>query len=219
MQGTNLRTLFRTVETLADLGSELTADRDFRQTAHTMLTAVMEAAGASEGVLFSFGERPSLLTSVDATGFALLPEPSLIPLLPRHIHSLTAARGPVVLNASSYDAFLSANGNVAPELFKCICPLKVRAKLVGVIALGRRPADAVYEEDALEALRAAIEARHLPHQLGGGLGVEIHVTCVCAGLGRVDIWAGTPNDEQANRGEHEEAFHDGKCKQGREQIT
>lgn len=153
MQGTNLRTLFRTVETLADLGSELTADRDFRQTAHTMLTAVMEAAGASEAVLFSFGERPSLLTSVDAAGFALLPEPSLIPLLPRHIHSLTAARGPVVLNPSSYDAFLSSNGNVAPELFKCICPLKVRGKLVGVIALGRRPADAVYEEDALEALK------------------------------------------------------------------
>ncbi len=151
MQGTNLKKLLRTFEALADLGPELTADRDFRQTARTMLTAVMEAAGAREAVLFSFGERPSLLTSVDAQGFALLPEPALIPMLPRHVHTLTAAAGPVLLNSTTYDVFLSSNGNVAPELFKCICPLKVRGKLVGAIALGRRPGEAAYEEDALDA--------------------------------------------------------------------
>jgi len=153
LQGTNLKQLLRTVEALADLGPELTADRDFSQTARKMLTAVLEAAGAREAVLFSFGERPSLLTSVDSQGFALMPEPSLIPLLPRHVHTLTAAVGPVLLNSSTYDVFLSSNGNVAPELFKCICPLKVRSKLVGAIALGRRPGDAPYEEDALDALQ------------------------------------------------------------------
>ncbi len=151
MQGTDLKKFLRTFEALADLGPELTADRDFRQTARTMVTAIMEAAGAREAVLFSFGERPSLLTSVDAQGFALLPEPSIIPLLPRHVHTLTAATGPVLLNSSTYDVFLSSNGNVAPELFKCICPLKVRGKLAGVIALGRRPGDAIYEKDALDA--------------------------------------------------------------------
>jgi putative nucleotidyltransferase with HDIG domain len=153
LHGTNLKRFLKTFEALTELGPELTADRDFRQTARTMLTAVMEAAGAREGVLFSFSERPSFLTSVDAQGFALLPEPSLMPLLPRHVHSLTAAGGPVPLNSSTYDAFLSSNGNVAPELFKCICPLKVRGKLVGVIALGRRPGDALYEEDALDAFQ------------------------------------------------------------------
>ncbi len=151
MQGTNLKNLLRTVEALANLGPELTADRDFRHTARTMLGAVMEAAGAREAVLFSFGERPSLLTSVDAQGFALLPEPSLIPLLPRHVHTLAAAAGPVLLNSSTHDVFLSSNGNVAPELFKCICSLKVRGKLAGLIALGRRQGDALYEEDALDA--------------------------------------------------------------------
>lgn len=151
LQGINLKKLLRTVEALADLGPELTADRDFRQTARAMLTAVMEAAGAREAVLFAFGERPSFLTSVDAQGFALLPEPSVIPLLPRHVHTLTAAAGPVLLNSSTYDVFLSSNGNVAPELFKCICPLKVRGKLAGAIVLGRREGDALYEEDALDA--------------------------------------------------------------------
>jgi putative nucleotidyltransferase with HDIG domain len=151
LQGTNLKKLLRTVEALANLGPELTADRDFRQTARAMLAAVMEAAGAREAVLFSFSERPSMLTSVDAQGFALLPEPSLIPLLPRHIHTLTAAAGPVVLNGSTYDVFLSSNGNVAPELFKCICPLKVRGKLAGAIALGRRQGEALYEDEALDA--------------------------------------------------------------------
>ena len=151
LQGTNLKKLLRTVEALADLGPELTADRDFHQTARTMVSAVMEASGAREAVLFSFSDRPSLLTSLDAQGFALLPEPALIPLLPRHIHTLTAAVGPVLLNSSTYDAFLSSNGNVAPELFRCICPLKVRGKLVGVIALGRRQGDVMYEEEALDA--------------------------------------------------------------------
>ncbi len=151
MQATNLKKLLRTVEALADLGPELTADRDFRHTARAMLTAVMEASGAREGVLFSFGERPSMLTSLDSQGFALLPEPAIIPLLPRHVHTLTAAVGPVLLNSSTIDVFLSSNGNVAPELFKCLCPLKVRGKLVGAIALGRRPGDALYEEDALDA--------------------------------------------------------------------
>ena len=41
--------------------------------------------------------------------------------------------------------FLSSNGNVAPELFKCIAPLKVAGKLVGVVALGHRQGDAHYE--------------------------------------------------------------------------
>jgi putative nucleotidyltransferase with HDIG domain len=151
LQATNLRKLLRTVEALADLGPELTADRDFRHTARAMLTAVMEASGAREGALFSFGERPSMLTSLDAQGFALLPEPAIIPLLPRHVHTLSAAVGPILLNSSTIDVFLSSNGNVAPELFKCLCPLKVRGKLVGAIALGRRPGDALYEEDALDA--------------------------------------------------------------------
>jgi putative nucleotidyltransferase with HDIG domain len=153
LQRNNLKKLLRTVESLADLGPELTADRDFRQTARTMLTAILEASGAREAVLFSFSERPSILTSVDAQGFALLPDPSLIPLLPRHVHTLTAATGPLLLNSSTYDVFLSSNGNVAPELFKCICALKVRGKLAGVIALGRRTGDAAYEEDALDALQ------------------------------------------------------------------
>src|ERR1700686_4490724 len=166
LQGANLKKLLRTVEALADLGPELTADRDFRQTAGAVVTAVMEASGAREAVLFSYGDRPSLLTSVEAQGFTLLPEPSLIPLLPRHVHTLTAAAGPVVLNSSTYDVFLSSNGNVAPELFKCICPLKVRGKLVGVIALGRRLGDALYEEDALDAFEM------LSHYLA--LGIQNH---------------------------------------------
>ena len=137
---------------MADLGPELTADRDFRQTTRTILSAVIEAAGAREAVLFSFGERPSMLTSLDTQGFALIPDPAVVHLLPRHIHMLTASSGAVALNSANIDAYLSSNGNVAPELFRCICALKVRGKLVGAIALGRPSDDAIYEEDALAAL-------------------------------------------------------------------
>src|SRR5260370_42218229 len=68
LQGTNLKKLLRTVEALADLGPELTADRDFRQTARTMLTAVMEAAGGRRGPLFFFCGRASLPASGASPG-------------------------------------------------------------------------------------------------------------------------------------------------------
>jgi putative nucleotidyltransferase with HDIG domain len=148
----NFRRLLRTVEALSDLGPELTGEREFVETSRRMLSAVMEAGGAREGALFVFNEKPTMLTSVAAEGFALLPEPAFIPLLPKHVHALAAARGPIVLNASMYSVFLSSNGNVAPELFKCVAPLRSSGKLAGVIALGRRPADAPYLDTELDAM-------------------------------------------------------------------
>ena len=112
----------------------------------------MEAAGAREGVLLLFNDKPAMLTSASAQGFALMPDPAFIPLLPKHVHALTAARGPIVLNSSTYSVFLSSNGNVAPELFKCLAPLKAGGRLAGVVALGRRPGDALYEDSELDAL-------------------------------------------------------------------
>ena len=142
----------RTVEALSDLGPEMTAEREFPQTARAMLSASLEAGGAREGALFTYSDRPSLLTSITAEGFSLMPEPAVIPLLPRHVHALTSSREPVILDPGSYDLYLSANGNVAPELFKCIVPLKVGSKLVGLIALGRRDGDGLYDAGELEAL-------------------------------------------------------------------
>lgn len=137
---------------LSDLGPEMTAERDFGQTAQVMLSALMQATGAREGVLFVFLERPAMLNSVAMQGFALIPEPSVIPLLPRHVHALTSAQGSVLLAQASYDTFLSANGNVAPELFRCLAPLKVSGKLVGAVALGRRESDSPYDEESLQYL-------------------------------------------------------------------
>src|SRR5438270_11311600 len=117
-----------------------------------MLSAIMDAAGAREGALLLFNDKPAMLTSAAAQRFALMPDPAFIPLLPKHVHALTAARRPIVLNASTYSVFLSSNGNVAPELFKCIAPLRAVGKLAGVIALGRRPGDSLYEDNELDAL-------------------------------------------------------------------
>jgi putative nucleotidyltransferase with HDIG domain len=117
-----------------------------------MLCALMHATGASEGVLFVFIEKPSMLNSIAAQGFALIPEPSVIPLLPRHVHALSTTQGAVLLSKQSYDTFLSSNGNVAPELFKCLAPLRVGGKLVGAVALGRRDGESLYDEEGLQSL-------------------------------------------------------------------
>ncbi len=152
MKKNNLRRLLRTVEALSDLGPEMTAEREFPETARAMLTALREAAGAREGALFVFSDRPSVLTSITSEGFAMLPEPAVIPLLPKHVHALNSARSPQLLTPSSSDTYLSSNGNVAPELFKCIVPLKVAGKLVGLVALGRREDESTYDEEDLDAL-------------------------------------------------------------------
>jgi len=148
----NFRRLLRTVEALSDLGPELTAEREFSDTSRRMLSAVMEAANAREGALFIYSEKPTILTSVVSEGFLMLPEPAFIPLLPKHAHALTATRGAIVLNPSTYSVFLSSNGNVAPEFFKCLAPLKAGGKLAGLVALGRRNGDAAYEQDELNAM-------------------------------------------------------------------
>jgi putative nucleotidyltransferase with HDIG domain len=93
-----------------------------------------------------------MLAAVAASGFASFPEHAAIPLLPRHVHALTSARTPQVLSTKSWELFFSANGNVAPELFKCVAPLRVSGKLAGVLVLGHREGDASYNEDDLEAL-------------------------------------------------------------------
>ena len=152
IQTNNLRRLLHTVEALSELGPALKAEREFSETSRLMLSAVMEAAGAREGALFLFSEKPAVLSSSVALGFALMPDPAFVPLLPKHVHALTATQAPVVLNPSTYSIFLSSNGNVAPELFKCLAPLKAGGRLAGVIALGRRPGDAHYEDSELDAL-------------------------------------------------------------------
>jgi putative nucleotidyltransferase with HDIG domain len=152
VQKDNLRRLLRTVEALSDLGPEMTGEQDFPQRARSMVTALLQAAGAREGVLFTFSDKPSLLTSIATEGFALMPEPAVIPLLSKHVHALLNTRGAVVLTSNSYENYLSSNGNVAPELFKCFSPLRVGSKLVGLVALGRRAGEALYEEDELGAL-------------------------------------------------------------------
>jgi putative nucleotidyltransferase with HDIG domain len=152
VQKNNFRRLLRTVEALSDLGPEMTAEREFPQTARAMISALLQASGASEGVLFTFNDKPSLLTSIASDGFALMPDPAVIPLLPKHVHALGSARGPVVLLPGSYETFLTSNGNVAPQLFRCLAPLKVAGKLVGVVALGQKEGDTPYDAEELDAL-------------------------------------------------------------------
>ena len=142
----------RTVEALSDLGPQITAEYEFPEIARSMLSAMVEAAGAREGALFVYNDKPSMLSSSASQGFVMLPEPAVIPLLPRHAHALVSAREPVLLQSGNYDSFLSQNGNVAPEMFKCLAPLRVGRELVGLVALGRRDSEGSYTVEDMEEL-------------------------------------------------------------------
>ncbi len=149
----NFRRLLLSFEALADLGPVLAGESDFGASSRTMLRSIVDAVGAREGALFAYGDRPTLLHSLAVHGFAF-PEPALIPLLPRHVHALTTLREPDLLGPGghTHDRYFTANGNLAPELFKCVSSLRVGGRLVGAIALGRRHDDAEYTTDEVTAL-------------------------------------------------------------------
>jgi len=149
----NFRRMLMIFEALADLGSLMTADRDFPETAGNVLSLLMDAVDAREGALFLFRDKPAMLASIVSKGFLTFPQQAVIPLLPKHVHALNALRAPLPVTAKSYESYLTANGNIAPELFKCIVPLRVGNKLVGMTALGRRGEDSVYSSEDIEALR------------------------------------------------------------------
>ena len=131
----------------------MTADRGFPDAAGNVLNLLMSSVDAREGALFVFRDRPAMLASIASQGYQNFPEQAVIPLLPKHVHALNSLRAPMPITAKTYEGYLTANGNVAPELFRCIVPLRVGNKLVGMTALGRRGEDAVYSAEDIEALR------------------------------------------------------------------
>jgi hypothetical protein len=124
----------------------LAGERDFDEVTHTMLRSMMEAVGAREGALFTFSPGPAHVKVAAWRGYALFPENGFIPLNSRQVHALESAPGPVALAAHEHGKFLSSNGTVAPEMFKCVLPLRVGAKLVGVVGLGARTEAAASSE-------------------------------------------------------------------------
>ncbi len=146
------RRLLLTFGALSDFGAELVAERDFAHTAASITARLCETFSAKEGALFAFGDKPAMLTSLAAQGFALFPEIARIPLLPKHVHALTSARLPLLISRENYATYFTSNGNVSPGLFKCIAPLRVANRLVGVIAFGQREDSSGYSSEEIAAL-------------------------------------------------------------------
>jgi putative nucleotidyltransferase with HDIG domain len=149
----NFRRMLMVFEAMADLGSLMTAERGFPEVAGSVLDLLMDSVDAREGAVFVFRDRPAVLGSVADRGFNNFPAQAVIPLLPKHVHALASLRAPLPISAKSYESYFTANGNIAPELFRCIVPLRVAGKLVGMIGLGRRGEDAPYSAEDIEALR------------------------------------------------------------------
>ena len=153
MRKTQFRRVLLTFEALADLGPLLTGERDFAKTSQEILSSIMDAIAAKEGVLFSYASEPPVLRSVAARGISTFPDPAIIPLSSKNLEAFGKLNGTQNVDSESPAAtFFSANGNVAADMFRCIVPLKVRGNMAGVLALGRREGDAPYGDDEHDAL-------------------------------------------------------------------
>jgi len=79
----------------------MTADREFPETANSILSSLMESVDAREGALFIFRDKPAMLGSITAAGFLQFPERAVIPLLPKHVHALANLRAPLSMSSKS----------------------------------------------------------------------------------------------------------------------
>src|SRR6516165_1770070 len=93
----NLKRLFAGFTALSDLGPTLTAERDFSETAPHILRTLMDATGVREAALFRFVDRPAMLMSLGAEGFASSPKQAVLPLTPVHVHNWSRLQHPTVL--------------------------------------------------------------------------------------------------------------------------
>ena len=114
----NFRRLLLTFQAFSELGTEMTAETDFAERAHGILSSIQNSTDAPEGALFYYRDKPAVLASLAARGFSMFPDQAVIPLLPKHVHALSNTRGAVILTPKVHESYLTANGNVAPELFK-----------------------------------------------------------------------------------------------------
>lgn len=130
----------------------MTGERDLHRTAASALEVITTAAGTNSGALFRFQEKPPMLASVAASGFAAFPHTAIFPLLPKHIHALNQAVGAQRLSRERCDTLLSSTGNVSGVWFHCLVPLQVRGKLVGALMLGEREGGADYPAAMLQQL-------------------------------------------------------------------
>jgi putative nucleotidyltransferase with HDIG domain len=146
------RRLLLTFGALSDFGAELIAERDITHTASSIVARLCETFGAKEGSLFTFGDKPAMLTSVAARGFAPFPDVARIPLLSKHVHALSSARLPLLITRENCANYFTLNGNVSPELFKCVAPLRVGNRLVGMIVFGQREDSSDYGPEEIAAL-------------------------------------------------------------------
>jgi len=151
-----------TYQCLAELGPLLAGERNFDEVARSMLDAILTAVGAREGALFAFRSKPGQLSAAAWKGYALFPDSGFVPLNSRQIHALETASAPFALSRKESEKFLSSGGNVPPDLFRCIVPLRVGAKLAGIIGLGARREDSggskepgsLYSPEEMQALSA-----------------------------------------------------------------
>ncbi len=147
-----MRQLVGTLEALTDLGPALTSECDLPETAGKLLSLLGDAIDSKQSALFRFSDKPSCLISVASRGFDSSPSPSVIPLLPSHVHALQTASGPLLISGPDDSRrYFTANGNFAPHLLKCISPLRVGKKLVGLLAFGSSSSTG-YSEDELHAM-------------------------------------------------------------------
>lgn len=144
----------RALVALAELGPALTSSTDFRQTAREILTMIAGIAGSRAAVLFRFSDKPLMLSSLASTGFSEFSDDAVIPLLPKHAYALGKLRTPSHVDTGRRSELFSTDGNFNPELLKCIVPLRVGRKLVGLVGLGEHVEAAEYSAEELRAVEA-----------------------------------------------------------------
>lgn len=148
-----LERLLFNLDTLAELGEELTSPKDFHRIVRSSLYMIMGNFAASKGAIFQFDNDKKTARPIASKGVGDINDFG-IKLEKETIRGLVALKNPI--DISSDKRAISFLGLVKTDLdrikARILAPLVVRENCIGFIAIGEKFSGEVYSKDDLRLL-------------------------------------------------------------------
>lgn len=155
-----LERLLFNLDTLAELGEELTSPKDFHKIVRSSLYMIMGNFSASKGAIFQFDHDKKTAKPIASKGVGDIND-LVIKLEEETIRELVGLKTPIdLINNKKTTSFLGA-GKTDLEKIKAriLIPLVVREDFLGLIAIGEKFSGEVYNKDDFRLL--SVIAHHI----------------------------------------------------------
>lgn len=155
-----LERLLFNLDTLAELGEELTSPKDFNKIVKSSLYMIMGNFSAFKGAIFQFDHGKKTAKPIASKGIGDIND-CVIKLEEETIKELVALKTPIDISSNKKATSFLGVGKTGLEKIKVriLAPLVVREDLLGLIAIGEKFSGEVYSKDDFRLL--SVIAHHI----------------------------------------------------------